>query len=272
MRSLHPDMRACALRCLPLIAAIITSNCTQSPKPAASAAPELTVATAYEALEGALDDCEKAKRECSEASSCEASELQACEATFKDCREAARPAEEAMREAERACHEAQRACNEAATTEADREACREEHDVCHPHAPKPPCHAALDACLDAAREADRAARGDAGEPPPAPPPPAHEGPGREPPPIEGDRRLPECDAPPAPRPHHHSDAEEACHEQAHECMIAEMEANPPAAHPKCPPRPHAPPSPVGSGADSVTLHRQPASPCFKRSAAGAPAP
>jgi hypothetical protein len=130
----------------------------------------------------------------------------------------------------------------------------------HAKPPEPPCHAALEKCLDEARAVDAAQGGmsvmppppHAGEPAPPPdhagehappPPPQHAGEQAPPPPVHAGEHAP---PPPHPMPRPESAAEQACHDQAHECMMSEQPMPPQPPH--CPPPPphageHAPPPP-----------------------------
>jgi len=212
MKSQHPGRLLSAARCLPLTAALLICSCSDAePAPAAT----LSVGATYDALAKALDACEDEKRACRDATGCEEAELEVCEAAFRECREAARPARDAMREAARACRDGYETCKEvAAEDEVARDACRGERDICMAASrpPKPPCHAALDACLDAARASEPASEPD------------------------NDAGVGDEACKPRRRRHTRSEAEEACHEAAHACIEAEKAAKPPVDPPKCGPK------------------------------------
>jgi len=255
MKSQHPSRLLSAARCLPLTAAMLFCSCSEG-KPAPEA--KLSVAATYNALSDALGECEDKKRECRDATDCDETDLEACEATFRECREAARPAKEAMREAASACRDTYESCKEAAgDDEAAREACRDEREVCMSatRPPKPPCHAALDECLEVARATEPALE------PEAPAEPAD------------DAGVDD----PACKPHRHprmrSAAEEACHQTAHACIETEKAAKPLVQPPKCGPKPPhlrdggvEPPPPPAAGTNASPRGRG------RGPAAGAPAP
>jgi hypothetical protein len=186
---------------MPLLAALVSAGCSNAPSTTAPLAGDAVAA--YEALSIAYNDCKDSKRECRDATDCSEAALQLCDDEYEACKEAARPEEEAMKAAKRACHDEEKACKAAAIDEAGLEACRAQHDICHPPKPKSPCHAALDTCLDAAHAAEEAA------------PPVMES---EP---EGCKRGKQRSA-----------AEEACHAENRACMEAERAANPPPPPPQ----------------------------------------
>lgn len=244
-----------------------------SVKPSASAAP--TVAAAYNALASTLHDCHRQNDACRDATDCSEHTLAPCDDELQACEVAARADEDALHEAAYACRTARELCEDAITVDGDdaceaREVChQQEHECMKPNMPpEPPCHAALEACLQTARETDAANGGadtDAAvrprpahacppaPPPPSPkadhpapplPPPADAGhPAPPPPPPEAGHAPPpppaRPGAPPAPR-RPESDAERACHEAAHACMKTEMDAARPTP-PKCGPTPPPPP-------------------------------
>jgi hypothetical protein len=194
----------------------------------------LTVGSAYAALSVKMKDCEDAKRACRTAADCDSQKLAVCEQDFHSCRDQARAAEEALHEATHACRVAEETCLSTAADHSAEEACHQQHHTCMEalKPPEPPCHAELEACLDAARAADAAdaANGTGGaaptEPPPPPPPPPHDG-------------MAGAPMKPPPPPHHarpESAREAACHDQLRTCMMNEMPPPPPRCEP--PPPPH----------------------------------
>ncbi|MEY4582966.1 MAG: hypothetical protein RL701_7669 [Pseudomonadota bacterium] len=239
---------------LPFLVGLLVAGCSNERAPRS----ETSVGSTYDALAAKLKDCERSKRECKDASACEPAALALCEDSFASCREAADAEKDALRAATDACRIAEDTCKQNASDSAADKACHEQHHTCmratQPAAP--PCHAALDACLDDARataptapvsESDDA--DDAGvEPGPGPghkPPKAKDAMGPKPPAPPPDAKppappvgtKPPAPAPPAPpKPRPESAAERACHEQARACMTAEMEADPgTGAHVHCPP-------------------------------------
>lgn len=186
-----------ALKLLPLLAASLAAGCSSEPAPRSDS----SVGTSYDALAAKLKDCERAKRECIDASACEAGPLAVCEDDFKACREAARVEEDALHAATHACRTAEETCRENAADEAADKACHEQHETCMraSRPPEPPCHAALRTCLDDARDNPTEPDADAdggvpeysadGDDAGAEPGPGR-GPGHEPPPA--------CATPPEP--------------------------------------------------------------------------
>jgi hypothetical protein len=196
-----------ALSAFALLAVGIVSGCSGSHE-------ESGVGAAYDALAKKLHDCRHEQDECRDDSDCSDTALALCDGQARTCEETAREAEAALREATHACRVAEEECEGAVP---DRNAnalavCREhKHECMEPlKPPEPPCHAALEQCLDAARAKDLVATSDA---PPNPSAAADGGAAASPKPGPGMKAMPRAQTEP----------EMACHAEVRTCMMMEKD-------------------------------------------------